>query len=212
MQLIDATLVLDADAQEPGRQAARDPPDAPGHLKILADFRTATRAVTQDGSRRKSSSARSFPRPISASARSPWSARCGSTSRPARSASPGSRRRRASRRSPQSKKKGAAGREGAGRRDARSRRPSASCSRSLPGTLFKDRDEFEAALDAAAKKAGVEAARAGHEGDPLRAVRARRDGRHLPRQGRQPRARSRAARHRERAARRERRGVLRRAR
>ena len=47
------------------------------------------------------------------------------------------------------------------------------------------------------------------EGHPLRALRARRDGRHLPRQGRQPRARPGAARHGERAARRARRGVLR---
>ncbi len=64
-----------------------------------------------------------------------------------------------------------------------------------PDTLVKDRAEFERLLDAAAKKAGIEASRAGAQGHPRRALRARRDGGHLPRQGWQSRARSGAARH-----------------
>ncbi len=54
-----------------------------------------------------------------------------------------------------------------------------------------------------------EAPRPRQESHPLRALRTRRDRRHLPRQGRQPRTRPGAARHRERAARRARRDLLR---
>ena len=78
VQLIDATAALDADAQEPGRQAAGD------HRR--ADRRDHPHLRSLPG--RRDTAASSLP-PTSATARSRWSAPCGLTSRPARSASSG---------------------------------------------------------------------------------------------------------------------------
>ena len=70
--------LLDADAQEPGRQAPRDPLDrAQDIVKIVADFEDGdTRTIDRDGRKEDVASARSSPRPTSATARSRSSARC----------------------------------------------------------------------------------------------------------------------------------------
>ncbi len=102
---------------------------------------------------------------------------------------------------------GAVEEEGRGRGQGAGRRPgvagvrSASSLKTLPGTLFKDREEFSGVLSAAAKKAGLKLPAPVPQGHPLRPFRAGRDGRDLPGQGRKSRARSGASRHRKRSAR-----------
>ena len=119
---------------------------------------------------------RSSRPPTSATARSPSSGRCGSTSRQRPSASRGWRRRRRSRSSPSRKKKdpqAKAAEEAAGREQQEAIRTLLAA---LPDTLFKDRDEFEQALEEAAEKAtALKLDAPVRKADPLRALRARRD-------------------------------------
>ena len=123
-------------------------------LRILSDFKDGeTRKVAKDGKDEDVVVSRIFPTTTSASARSPSSGRCGSTSRPAPSASRGSRGEGL----PGAgavEEEGRRGREGAGEGRAL-QEAIRKLLRALPGTLVKDRDEFERLLDAAAKKAGV---------------------------------------------------------
>ena len=205
VQLIDATSFWVPMRKSLGDKRREIPLDrAQDILKILADFKDGeTRTVDegrQGGRRRRQPHLPDHPlrlpqdhRRATAAAQLPGERR---------SASRASRRRRASRRS-RSRRRRAPRARRSRPKGARCRRRSASSCAALPGTLFKDRDEFERVLDAAAKKAGVKLPAPVTEGHPLRPLRARRDGRHLPRQGRQPRARPGAARHGERAARRD---------
>ena len=104
---------------------------------------------------------------------------------------------------------GAVEEEGRSRREGAGRRPRAAggdphASANAAGhARSRTATSSKRLLEAAAKKAGVKLAGTGDEGHPLGPLRARRDGRHLPRQGRQPRARPGAARHGERSARRD---------
>ncbi len=125
-----------------------------------------------------------------------------------RSASPASRRRRASRRW-RSRRRRAPRARRSRPKGARCRRRSAnSCGRS-PARSSRTATSSSACSTPPRRRPASSSRPPVTQGHPLRALRARRDGRDLPRQGRRSRARPRAARHRERAARRERRGVLR---
>ena len=138
-------VLLGADAQEPRRQAPGDPAGEGRGDRQTADGVPGGRA--RPGSSR---------RPTSGSARSPSSGRSGSTSRRPPSVSRGWRRRGRSRRSP-SKKKGAAGakEQAEGRVQQEAIRKLLG---TLPATLYKDREEFERLLKAAAEKAGIKLA------------------------------------------------------
>ena len=122
-------VVLGADAQEPRRQAPRDPARArAGHPEDPRRLQGRRHAHGHQGRQGgESSSAGSSRRRTSASARSRWSARCASTSRPARSASRASKRSGGSRRS-RSRRRRAPPARRSRPKGARSRRRSASSS------------------------------------------------------------------------------------
>ena len=194
-------VVLGADAQEPRRQAPRDPARSARRTscKILADFKDGdTRTVTKDGKEEEVVVSRIFPT-------THFGFRKITVERPLRlnfQASPERIARLEEEKGfqalAQSKKKGAAGakEQAEGRALQEAIRELV---RGLPGhARSRTATSSSALLDAAAREGRPEAPGAGPEGHPLRALRARRDGRDLPRQGRQPGARPGAARHRER--------------
>jgi type I restriction enzyme M protein len=137
-------------------------------LKILADFKDGdTRKMTKDGKEEKVVVSRIFPT-------THFGFRKITVERPLRlnfQASPERLPRleeeRAFQALAQSKKKGAAGskEQAEGRAEQEAIRKLV---RSLPDTLFKDRDEFERALDAAAKEAGPGATHASPLPTPVR--------------------------------------------
>ncbi len=156
VQLIDATVVLGADAQEPGRQAPRDPARPPaGHP---ADPRRLQRRRDAEGDEgRQGRRGRRQPHLPDHPLRLPQDHRRAA----AQAELPGHAERiarleeeRGFQALAQSKKKGAAGakEQAEGRAQQEAIRKLV---RALPDTLFKDRDEFERLLDAAAKKAGL---------------------------------------------------------
>ena len=138
-------VVLGADAQEPRRQAPRDPagtgpghPEDPGRLQ--GRRHAHGRQGRQGGRGRRQQDLPHDPlrlpqdhRRASAAAQLPGEPRA---HRPARRGERASRRWRSRRRrAPRARRSRP--------RAERSRRRSASCVRALPGTLFKDRSEFE---------------------------------------------------------------------
>ena len=173
-------------------------------VKILADFKDGdTRTVTKDGKEEEVVVSRIFPT-------THFGFRKITVERPLRlnfQASPERIARLEEEKGfqalAQSKKKGAAGAKEQAEGRAQQEAIRKLAARRCRPRSYKDRDEFETAARRRREEGRRQARGPGQEGDPLRPLRARRDGRHLPRQGRQPRARPRAARHRERAARRD---------
>ena len=210
VQLVDATAFWTPMRKSLGDKRREIPLDrAQDIVKIVADFEDGdTRTIDRDGKKEEVVVSKIFPT-------THFGFRKITVERPLRlnfQASPERIQRLEEERGflalAQSKKKGAAGakEQAAGREQQDAIRALLG---KLPATLYKDRSEFEAALEAAARQAGVKLAApvtrailsALSERDETAAD--------LPRRGRRPRAGLRAARHRERPPLRERRGVLR---
>ncbi len=210
VQLIDATSFWVPMRKSLGDKRREIPLErAQDILKILADFKDGdTRTVAKDGKDEQVVVSRIFPT-------THFGFRKITVERPLRlnfQASPERIARLEEERGfqalAQSKKKGAAAakEQAEGRAEQEAIRKLV---RSLPDTLFKDRDAFERVLDSAAKKAGVKLA-APVKKAILSALSERDETAAICRDaGRPPRARPGAARHGERAALGERRGVLR---
>jgi len=152
-------VVLGADAQEPGRQAARAPARArPGHPedpRRLQGWRHA-----QDDQKTEEEDvvvSRIFPTTHFGFRKITVERPLRLNFQPSPERIPRLEEERAFQALAQSKKKGAAGstEQAEGRAEQEAIRKLV---RSLPDTLFKDRDAFERALDSAAKKAGVKLA------------------------------------------------------
>ena len=208
VQLIDATSFWVPMRKSLGDKRREIPLErAQDILQILADFKDGeTRKVTKDGKEEDVVVSRIFPtthfgfrkitveRPL----RLNFQASAGAHRAPRGGEGlPGARA---------VEEEGRRGREGAGRR-ARAAGGDPQARARAPRHARQGPRRVRAPARRRREEGRREAPGSRQEGHPLRAFRARRDGRHLPRQGRQPRARPGAARHGERAARRdERRG------